>query len=118
MTRLLTDHQINGYPPIRVEVLDEPGSGGACHEYAMIGAHFPQQLIRFQNGPVGEAGCNGTTEEALLAIVKDRLVGFQSGDFACPYNEVALNNVKLALGTLHGRTRDRTARGVEGKNEK
>jgi hypothetical protein len=57
----------------------------------------------------------GVTNEALLAIVKDRLEGFQAGKFPCQENEDALAGVNHALKFLHKRTLDRTARGVESK---
>ena len=55
----------------------------------------------------------GVTNEALLAIVKDRLEGFQAGKFPCQENEDALAGVNHALRFLHKRTMDRIARGVE-----
>ncbi len=61
---------------------------------------------------------NGVTNEVLLAIVIDRLEGFQAGPFACDENARALNFCEFALDELHRRTRDRSARGVENKHEK
>lgn len=55
----------------------------------------------------------GVTNEALLAIVKDRLEGFQAGKFPCQENEDALAGVNHALRFLHKRTMDRIERGVE-----
>jgi hypothetical protein len=57
---------------------------------------------------------NGISIEALLAIVEDRLLGFQSGQFSCRENSIALTKVQEALLWLAKRTRDRVARGVEG----
>jgi hypothetical protein len=54
----------------------------------------------------------------LLAIVIDRLRGFQSGDFKCRENTVALTHIETALMWLQKRTRDRSARGVEGSYTK
>lgn len=71
-------------------------------------------LIQFQNGPIPEAGVNGLTHEVLLAILINRLEGFQSGPFANEYNGLALGYVKLAQETLLNRTRERMTRGVEG----
>jgi len=56
---------------------------------------------------------SGATNEALLAIVKDRLEGFQAGKFPCQENEDALAGVNHALKFLHLRTLKRIARGVE-----
>lgn len=74
--------------------------------------------VRFQNGPIKEVGTNGVTHEALLAIVEDRLIGFQSGPYACRENAVALTKIQEAMMWLQKRTRDRLARGVEGTHDK
>lgn len=101
---------------------DEPGPGGANHHY-MVYWPAPQEggvramNLHFQKGPIQEAGVNGVTNEALLAIVAHRLQCFQNGQFACKANEIALDAVRNALHAMHARTRDRRARGVEGKSE-
>lgn len=112
------------------EVLDEPGQGGASHEYVI---HWPASRegideqstppnaecrISFQNGPIKEVGLNGITQEALLAIAIDRLRSFQAGPFASDYNKQALFHCEVALDWLQKRTRDRLVRGVEGTNAK
>lgn len=76
-------------------------------------------LLSFQNGPVKEngEGVNGITHEVLLAILIDRLMGFQSGQYANDFNAKALAHLQMALETLHQRTREREARGVEGTNK-
>ena len=127
MRRELTDHIVVGDSvnnQLTIEVLDEPGQGGACHEYRIAipmdflsggwGKSFTN--IRFQNGPIKEWGLNGITHETLLAILIDRLEGFQSGEFACEDNAIALSHVKEALMYLQKRTQGRIQRGVEGTN--
>jgi hypothetical protein len=122
--RQLTDHKVNGLnEAIEITVMDEPGAGGACHEYALAlrdpsGTVKISIPIRFQNGPVKEAGFNGWSQEAFLAIVIDRLRSFQAGPFACRDNEHALAHCEVALNWLQKRTRDRMARGVEGTHQK
>lgn len=59
----------------------------------------------------------GLTNEVLLAIVADRLEGFQNGPFACEYNARALDNVRSALAHLQARAQERDNRGV-GHTEK
>jgi hypothetical protein len=123
--RTLTNHVTNGLnEALRITVLDEPGQGGACHEYLTdyittdedgSPAHATQYVV-FQNGPVKENGVNGTSQEALLAILIDRLRGFQSGQFACPDNAEALAHLEGALAALNRRTNARVFRGVEGTN--
>jgi hypothetical protein len=133
--REITSHHVNpANDKIRITVLDEPGSGGACHVYLVTGmdmknnpgADVPMpawaedltpmngQSILFQNGPIAEAGVNGITHEALLAILIDRLTAFQAGPFANHFNGSALQHLHDAQEELKARTRVRMARGVEG----
>lgn len=129
--REITSHRVNpANDKLTIRVLDEPGSGGACHHYviggfdtatnqsdpftAAYGAPATHSTVLFQNGPIAEVGGNGVTHEALLAILIDRLAGFQAGAYACPENGVALHHLEAAQAALLGRTRARMARGVEG----
>jgi hypothetical protein len=107
----------------QVECNDLPGAGNACHSYSVM--TVPQTSenaiavvahVNFQNGPILEAGVNGCHNEDLIAIVIDRLQGFQSGDFKCRENAIALTKLEESLMWLRKRTIDREARGVEGKN--
>ncbi len=127
--RELTSHKVNGCNDgITIDVMDEPGHGGACHRYRIEGPKRQvegigmvpafQQNIGFQNGPIKEVGTNGTTHEALLAILEDRLLGFQSGQYACDENAQALHHIQEAQRILKSRTEKRLARGVEGTHEK
>lgn len=111
--RMLTDH---GDPRLTIQVEDEPGAGGANHEY-VTSWDGGSQRVSFQNGPIGEVGVNGVTQESLLAIVIDRLRAFQAGPFACRENAIALTNCEQALMWLQNRTAGRKARGVEGFNK-
>lgn len=119
--RELTSHRVRGLNEVlRIEVLDEPGQGNACHVYRIAvpnGTEIASPVcvdIEFQNGPIQESGVNGISGEALLAIVEDRLQGFQSGKYACRENAIALTKIQEAMMWLLKRTRDRVARGVEG----
>ena len=119
----ITSHKVNGLnEALEIKVLDEPGQGGANHRYDIWWKRGNGELtgleIIFQHGPIQEVDINGISNEALLAIVEDRLLGFQSGDFACQENALALTKLQEAMMWLHKRTRDRIARGVEGTNEK
>lgn len=119
----LSDHQINDFNTDNVTVTrydDAPGPGGAHHEYAIYihGDKYPPGVIlRFQNGPV-EVGVNGITEEALLAIVLDRLRGFQRGPLSCRENACAITKFEEGLHWLLARAIDRARRGVEGTLQK
>lgn len=128
--RELTSHKVYGLnEALEIQVLDEPGQGNACHRYLLTDKFGvfaktgePQSgrinvLVEFQSGPIQETGVNGVSNESLLAIVEDRLLGFQSGEFACRENALALTKLQEALMWLHKRTRDRVSRGVEGTND-
>jgi hypothetical protein len=122
MSRELTSHKVNGLnEALRIEVVDEPGQDNACHVYDIVPTIGNAKGVRieFQNGPLQETVYpNGLSNEALLAIVEDRILGFQSGQFACRENAIALTKIQEAMMWLQKRTRDRMARGVEGTNEK
>jgi hypothetical protein len=77
--------------------------GTQCHSY-----------IHLQEGPIAEVGINGITNEILLAIVIDRLEGFQTSKYACEENASALAYLKDGLGMLQYRTKRSIAREVEG----
>jgi hypothetical protein len=138
--RTLTDHIVSGDQAVQlsIAVTDEPGAGGANHEYRIDGHSVPGERISlkdytevhpdgsvsapfahisFQNGPIKEAGVNGITQEALLAIVIDRLRSFQEGPFRCRENAIALTHCEEALMWLQRRTVARIKRGVEGTSQ-
>ncbi len=124
--RTLTDHIVSGDQAVQltVNVLDEPGQGGANHAYEISWKraddtrNLPDAATRcyisFQNGPIKEFGVNGITQEALLSIVIDRLRSFQSGPYSCRENAIALTHCEDALMWLQRRTMARIKRGVEG----
>jgi hypothetical protein len=114
-------------PHLEIYVLDEPGPGGANHKYRI--AHIPgpgekrgfEPLdISFQKGAIEENGngINGIAGEALMAILIDRMQGFASGPFPSRETSLALTKLQEALHWLEHRTKERVARGVEGKHEK
>ncbi len=109
---------------LRTFAIDEPGAGGACHEYVIAGpnGHGDSKTlgrINFQNGQIhdfqdkdGPQGVNGIHNEDLLAIIIDRLNGFQNGPYASGENRFAMDHCKDALEALQRRSRRRI---VEGK---
>lgn len=134
-SRELKNHIVEGdilQNQLTLRVTDQPGAGGANHRYEITGfdtktnpsrfdkdgysSSFSRMIVLFQNGPIKEAGVNGITQEVLLAIVIDRLRSFQAGPFHSEANSLALKHCELALFNLQARTRDRIARGVEGRN--
>ena len=133
--RKIDEHKINpANDKIDIEVLDEAGAGGANHHYAIYGFHTatnpsvnqPGSVVGdetkvdiiFQNGAIAEAGVNGVTHEALLAIVADRLRAFQKGPYSCKANACALTHIEEAQHWLQQRTIERMRRGVEGTMQK
>ena len=104
-----------------VVVVDEKGQGNANHNYCIGTVAEPKLIfcqVNFQNGPIKEVGVNGVMNEDLIAILIDRIRGFQSGDYACRDNAIALTKLEEALMWLRNRTNEREARGVEGTNVK
>lgn len=135
--RFITEHIVNpANDRLKITVVDAPTHGGANHAYRIegfdpatnpayeqladaqldIGTMNPWTGIAFQNGPIDEDGngVNGVTHEALLAIVADRLRGFQKGPYACKENACALTHIEEAQHWLQQRTLARMRRGVEG----
>lgn len=106
--------------PTNVAVLDarDPNAGHASHLY---GVQFggPRDVVKipFQHGARGVEGSTpGLFDDDLLAIVQDRLEGFQSGPFACPENAEALTHIQGARVALGQRVARRIAQGVLGDN--
>ena len=109
----------------KVYAIDEPGNGGANHEYKIFkNDENPAQTdllcyIQFQNGPRKEENSiHGVLDTDLLEIVRDRLKCFQSGEFACRENAIALTHIEEALFWLNKRVEDRIERNVLGTNKK
>jgi hypothetical protein len=127
--RQLTDHIVAGDSAnhqLAVEALDAPGQGNACHLYGIFGFESGSNVsnptgvskanleVLFQNGPIKTVGVNGITHEALLAILIDRLRGFQEGPYKSRENAIALTHLEEGLMWLQKRTSERIKRGVEG----
>lgn len=101
---------------------DERDDSGGSHRYE-INIHKTDgqvpgfQVVEFQKGPLLESGHNGVTAEALLAIVIDRLEGFNEGKYRCRENSLAITHIQEALHWLQHRTASRQKRGVEGTHQ-
>lgn len=120
---------------ITIEVDARDGNaGGASHRYVatmdispdVVGEEGGPQSsdiivldIQFQHGPRHEPdSVPGVTEAAVLAVLIDRMRGFQAGPFACRENALALTHLEDALHWVQHRARDRARRGVLGTSQK
>lgn len=105
----------------QVFAVDEAGAGNANHVYAVYpnGENAVLETIHFQHGPRKDPkSTQGVLDTDLLEIVRDRLKGFQSGEFSCRENACALTHIEEALMWLNRRVEDRIERDVLGTNEK
>lgn len=121
---------------------DRDHGGGASHRYVVVMADESVDLavaawpcapgydcdsydgfhivadIQFQHGPRAEAGSKqGVTEAVLMAILLDRLHGFQDGPFSCRENALQITKVQEALHWTTDRAMKRHRQGVLGKNQ-
>lgn len=107
-----------------VYAVDKKGNGGANHEYAIHAVPVENDarlmgVVRFQNGARKEENSiHGVLDTDLLEIVRDRLIGFQSGQFATRENAIALTHIEEALMWMNRRVEDRIERQVLGTNNK
>lgn len=102
----------------KVFAADEKGNGGANHEYIVMCDDEPIE-IAFQNGPrKDKSSIHGVLDTDLIEIVRDRLKGFQSGEFSCRENACALTHIEEALMWMNCRVEDRIERNVLGTNNK
>ena len=108
----------------KVYAADEKGNGNANHLYQIDLQTVEDgcdmvSYIAFQNGARKEEGStHGVLDTDLLEVVRDRLIGFQSGQFATEYNAKALEYIELALMYMNRRVEDRIERSVLGTNNK
>ena len=110
-----------------VYAVDEKGCGGANHHYKVTYStiDFDDRIektaadIQFQCGPRKEFdSVHGVLDTDLLEIVRDRLKGFQSGEYPCRENACALTHIEEALMWMNRRVEDRIERNVLGTNNK
>lgn len=77
--------------------------------------------IRWQNGPLavdgGRQEPNGAFVEGVIQAALQRIEYYQSGQFKCRENALAITKLEESLHWLQHRTADREARGVEGTHE-
>lgn len=113
----------------------EKGVGGASHDYMIVKSGSVTidsendaikvqpddvlEAIHFQQGArKDENALHGVLDSDLLEIVRDRLKGFQSGEFATRENACALTHIEEALMWMNKRVEDRIERNVLGTYNK
>lgn len=104
----------------------EKGVGGASHDYVIVKADCAVEnndneivTIHFQKGARKDPDAiHGVLDTDLLEIVRDRLRGFQSGEFATRENACALTHIEEALMWMNKRVEDRIERNVLGTYNK
>ncbi len=113
----------------------EKGVGGASHEYTivktgkatadvennrlLVAVEDCLMVVQFQKGARKDPkALHGVLDTDLLEIVRDRLKGFQSGEFATRENACALTHIEEALMWMNKRVEDRIERNVLGTYEK
>lgn len=111
-----------------VYAIDNVGTGSAHHQYKIAkcedfctctGHVETVAEIQFQSGARNDENSTiGVLDADLLEIVRDRLKGFQKGEFATRENAYALTHIEEALMWLNQRVEDRFERNVLGTYEK
>lgn len=121
------DHKNNRFnrEHIVVTAVTPPAPDGACKHYS-IAAVIPaqtsdsseqvvnQSTLDFQDGSIAEVGPNGITDQALLAVVLDRMRGFNNGPYRCRENSVIITKIEEALMWMEKRSNDRARQGIDG----
>lgn len=108
---------------------DQPDQSGASHQYQLwvntpVEQGDPRDIARhgcgfvqFQKGPRNVEGSTaGATEAALLAVLIDRLRGFQAGPYPSRQNAIMLTKLEECLMWTKDRANERAKRGVLGTN--
>jgi hypothetical protein len=128
MDETIVARRIQGHIPaagrqreeLEISVGDDPGPDGVCSRYDIVNVDFEKHpayegrhgygsgrgrlVVLFQQGDPDEVGLNGVTEEALLAIVVDRLR--ERTKVSAPNLSgvrQAMYDCEKALWRLHGR---------------
>ncbi len=124
--RPLFDHKNNKFNRMCVEVFttDHCQQDGAHHAYRIeVYDRYDKKdegmrshaELQFQNGGLKEVGANGITDQALLAIVLDRMRGFNDGPYRCRENSIIITKLEEAMMWMEKRSNDRARRCVEGE---
>lgn len=124
--RVIDDHKISrlNRDCVFIQTDDPVNSDGANHKYRI--SVFPLNRsanaepvqvthIHFQDGGLQDVGVNGLTDQALLAIVLDRMRGFNDGPYRCRENSIIITKLEEAMLWMGKRASERANRNVEGR---
>src|SRR5215469_9766015 len=108
--REITQHQVNECNKrIKIQAKDNPLRGPA--DYVLTHQYFGDEVVcylHFHYGPLDKkTETRGIPNEALLAVVIDRLQAFQNGPYACAENALALRSLEDAMKWIRKRTEER-----------
>lgn len=119
-TRTIDDHHDGHGLNESIDIVtDDPDGSGAAHRYDLFIDGNSIGFIQFQRGPRNEPGSTpGATEAAVLAVLVDRLRGFQAGPYSCRENAIQLTKLEECLHWTKARADARAKRGVLGRNQK
>jgi hypothetical protein len=102
--REIIDHKIDSVNEgLTVTAVDQPSEGGASRIYRIEGKLASNASAELAEIAFTDGKSLGLTNESLLAIVEDRLRGFQNGPGACRENVVALTHLESAMRLLEHR---------------
>ena len=90
--------------------------GAEPDDFIKVGKDYNTVQFWIQQGPVKEHGVNGCQIDSMVEFVRDTIVYFNER-FPCRENSLVITKLDEALHWLEHRTKNRTKRGVEGKDE-
>jgi hypothetical protein len=118
--RVIHHHTAGNLANSELIITAKPDANGYAHHYDVrvqvdeVNPPEPLCTVDFQDGLPGEVGTNGLTNEALIAILLDRLARFNEGPHRCRQNSLAITKLEEAGHWLRDRTQERLFRRVEG----
>lgn len=114
LRREIKGHEVGEhFNHVHIYAMDAPQDNGASHQYRVERSDASQLgYVNFHRALPEEIemglGVNGITDEALLAILADRMKGLQDGPGSCKEFGIALKKIEEAAAVLNTRTRKMT----------
>lgn len=107
--------KIDGYEVCHLDERISKEEFEKVKKYIIVNHRENTITFKIQNNPIKESGENGCQVDTILATCHIIITGLNK-KFKSPYNDMACNNIFLALAALDKRKQDRIKRNVEGKN--